>query len=939
MAKTALGGRTAARGHGIWWIMLAVLLTTLGAGPGVDSAAAGMTGAESTRPDSIASSGNLGTNLGAVTYYDGLVPFANLTDQAGDWVAQRVGSPWGAGRALELRRDGWPARLAADQFGTLVLAEHRYPAGIYRVSWSGSGEFDINGTTFSSGPAGGAGAVALDGRSISVLNLRRTDPAAPVRAVRVMVPGEAPTAVFRAAYLSQLAPYKALRFMDWQRTNSTFAEPRRTFTCDTRVLPTSYSQGTSGGVSVERMVELANLLGTDPWFTIPHEASADWVRCHARVVASTLAPGLTARYEFSNETWNSIFRAFHELSAEGRALGLGGGDAFLGLQQRVGQRHTEVMAIVSAEFAAAGRRVVRVLAGQAANAWVAEQRLATPGAAAATDELAIAPYLGLPGVNPFDPTEAQRLARLSQADVFARMATAQTAEVDRWTGDHLVLAARTGKQLVAYEGGQHLAGDPGNDALTSLFTEANRATAMGDAYRTYLARWRTATGNALFMHFSDVGPASRFGSWGALEFPEQGTSAKYAALLDYAGDPDPPPPTGAVFVPVAPSRVVDTRTASGGAGPIQPGEAGMRTLSVAATQPGGAAVVPPGAVAIACNITVPNPAFAGHVRVMPADAASLTRTSAVNFRAGESIANGVTVRVSAARQIKVYAPVPTDVVVDVVGYFVPGPGPGPGPGQAGGRFTPTVPIRVYDTAADLAGPLASGSDRLVRLDTTQDGGTAVVPVGAAAVAYNITVVRPDGPGHLRVMPGNVAQTAASAVNWTARGDVIANGSTVQVDTQRRIRVLNAAGVPVRFLVDVVGFYSDVGVLFHPCDPVRVFDTRPVEGGSGAIGPGAANQRTAAVAVAGCAPEEGPQPGATVAVAYNLTVTGTTGGGHLRVFPAGTSLVSASAINWPAAGFSRANGSIVGVGAAHEVVVYNGSGTAADAIIDVFGYYG
>lgn len=931
MRDVIAGGRSAAGGSIGRLLVLAVLLATLGVMGGVGVASAGTTLAPAARPGSIASSGNLGTNLGAVNYYDGLVPFANLTDQAGDWVPQRVGAPWGTGQPLELRRDGWPARLGADQFGTLVLAEHRYPAGTYRVSWSGSGAFDINGTTFSSssGTAGGAGTVALDGHTIALLNVRRTDPGDPLRAVRVMVPGEAPDAVFRSSYLRQLGPYRALRFMDWQRTNSTFAEPRRTFTCDTRVLPTSHSQGTSAGVSVERMVELANLLGVDPWFTIPHEASADWVRCHAKIVAGTLAPGLTARYEFSNETWNSIFRAFHELSAEGRALGLGGGDAFLGLQQRVGQRHAEVMAVVSAEFAAAGRPVVRVLAGQAANAWVVEQRLATAGARSATDEIAIAPYLGLPGVNPFDPAEAQRLAQLSQADVFSNLARAQTEEVDRWTADHLALAARTGMRLVAYEGGQHLAGNPNNAALTSLFTAANRATAMGDAYRTYLGRWRTATGNALFMHFSDVGPASKFGSWGALEFPEQGTSAKYAALADYAADPDPPSPEGAVFVPVAPARVADTRTAWGGAGPIPAGEAGMRTLSVASTQDGGAPVVPPGAVAIVCNITVPNPAHAGHVRVMPADGAGVTTTSAVNFRAGESIANAVTVRVSAARQIKVYAGVPTDVVVDVVGYFVPVLD------QAGGRFTPTVPIRVYDTAADPVGPLGSGSDRLVSLAATQVGGTAVVPAGASAVAYNITVVRPTGPGHLRVMPGNVAQTAASALNWTASGDVIANGSTVKVDSQRRIRVVNAAGVPVRFLVDVVGFYSDTGVLFHACDPVRVLDTRPAEGGAGAIGPGVVHQRAVAVADSGT----GESPVPAVAVAYNLTVTGTTVGGHLRVYPGGTPLVSASAINWPGAGFSRANGSIVSVGRGREVVVYNGSGAAVDAIIDVFGYYG
>ncbi|MFM8410315.1 MAG: hypothetical protein ACKOCT_08555, partial [Alphaproteobacteria bacterium] len=247
-----------------------------------------------------AAPGRLGTNLGAVTYYDGIVPFADLVQQAGDWVPNQDGAPWGQGSPLRLRRDGWPSRLSAGQVATTVLAEVRYPAGTYTVSWSGRGTFDVNGKVFSSG---NTGTVELDGQSIVILNLRATDPSDPLRAIRVVVPGESPTAVFRQAWIAQLAPYRAVRFMDWQRTNSVPWEPRRTsFTCGKRVLPGSYSQGTSAGVSVERMVELANRLGVDPWFNVPHEAATSWIRCHAKVVAASLSPGLVARYEFSNET-------------------------------------------------------------------------------------------------------------------------------------------------------------------------------------------------------------------------------------------------------------------------------------------------------------------------------------------------------------------------------------------------------------------------------------------------------------------------------------------------------------------------------------------------------------------------------------------------------------------------------------------------------------
>jgi len=81
---------------------------------------------------------------------------------------------------------------------------------------------------------------------------------------------------------------------------------------------------------------------------------------------------------------------------------------------------------------------------------------------------------------------------------------------------------------------QHLAGDTRNAALSDLFIAANRDARMGSIYDAYLARWGALTGGAPFMHFTDAGPYSQFGSWGAREYPEQITSPKLAALQRYA---------------------------------------------------------------------------------------------------------------------------------------------------------------------------------------------------------------------------------------------------------------------------------------------------------------------------------------------------------------------------------------------------------------------
>ena len=386
-----------------------------------------------------------------------------------------------------------------------------------------------------------------------------------------------------------------------------------------------------------------------------------------------------------------------------------------------------------------------------------------------------------------------------------------------------------------------------------------------------------------------------------------------------------------VFVPVEPARVVDSRVALGGEGPIPAGSS--RVVSLAEPIGGGTPVVPAGAVAVAYNLTVPNAGGAGHVRVMPGDAVGLSSASAINFRAGETIANAATVKVAPDRTVKLYAGTTVDVVIDVVGYFVPAAAAVPG----GGLFTAVTPVRVYDAGQDPAGLLAGKADRLVSVAATQDGGASVVPAGASAVAYNVTVAGTVSGGHVRVMPGDVASSPTSAINWSTAGERIANGSVVALDAQRQIRVFNGSGAPVRFLVDVVGYYSGTGQQFFPIDPVRTTETRAAFGGSGPVAPGLGGVQTVSVGTSTVGGFPVTPAGAT-AVAYNATVVGTGSLGHLRVYPEDAPLVGASVSNWPGAGYTRANATTVGISPQREVAIYNGSTTPTDVLIDIQGYY-
>lgn len=83
----------------------------------------------------------------------------------------------------------------------------------------------------------------------------------------------------------------------------------------------------------------------------------------------------------------------------------------------------------------------------------------------------------------------------------------------------------------------------------------------------------------------------------------------------------------------------------------------------------------------------------------------------------------------------------------------------------------------------------------------------VVPVGAKAIAYNLTIVGTTGAGYLSVGPGDASVAAGSAINWGGPNQVLANGLKVTLDASRQIRVFAGPGGGTHFLIDVMGYYA------------------------------------------------------------------------------------------------------------------------------------
>jgi len=88
------------------------------------------------------------------------------------------------------------------------------------------------------------------------------------------------------------------------------------------------------------------------------------------------------------------------------------------------------------------------------------------------------------------------------------------------------------------------------------------------------------------------------------------------------------------------------------------------------------------------------------------------------------------------------------------------------------QFFALTPCRVYDSRVDGDGatPLANG------LHSVRVQGTCGVPVGAKAVALNVTVVAPNRDGHIVLWPVGMSEATVSTLNFLANEQALANGA-------------------------------------------------------------------------------------------------------------------------------------------------------------------
>ncbi|MBX3467235.1 MAG: hypothetical protein KF878_10105 [Planctomycetes bacterium] len=474
---------------------------------------------------------SIGTNLVSVTYYTPQWPFVDVMKST---KVNSSGFQWDLSSSSptpSLDAQGYPVGLASGQVATTYALRGlsgRYPAGQYVVLFQGDGTVDVNfegtRTSYSHNGSGTARFTAQvnPGSSGLILRITRSSASNHVRNIRVIMPGfEATHATqpFHPLFLQRIAPFSTLRFMDWGEINGSpvtnWSDRKR---ADHR------SQHGRNGVAHEVMADLVNRTQKQMWVCVPHKATDDYVRQMATLLRDRVDPRLKIFVEYSNEVWNGAFSQYNDVNNVAKSKGLT-------FEQWFTQRSVQIFQIFEQVFG--GRsRLVRVLGAHVANPGQTKRIVDALPSSSAADAVAIAPYIGgrLGNSSNWQTTRTWSVSQVLDATA------ADISRMRDLVRQNRSYAAARGLKLIAYEGGQHLAGvgSAANDStLTSLFIAANRNSRMGQIYKDYLAMW-AAEGGGTFVHFNDVYVPQKWGSWGSLEYQDQApsTAPKYQALVE-----------------------------------------------------------------------------------------------------------------------------------------------------------------------------------------------------------------------------------------------------------------------------------------------------------------------------------------------------------------------------------------------------------------------
>ncbi|MCB0635715.1 MAG: T9SS type A sorting domain-containing protein [Lewinella sp.] len=493
---------------------------------------------------------HIGTNLAGPADWGAEWPFVDIMKYGRTWTTHNNQWVDGGENAwdtqvldqIPLDEQGYPLYLPVEVPGaeapqmvlTVWANTEALPAGTYIVLYDGQGEITFwgDGQVTAQEPGRMEVMVTPGVADIMTMELRSSQEGNHLRNIRVLLPGHEATYTeqpWTPAWWDKLAPFQALRFMDWGYTNGSLLQD---WSDRPRIDDYTYTQD---GVPYEWWVQLCNDKQADAWVCVPHLASDDYIEQMATLFRDNLDPNLTIYVEYSNEIWNWIFPQTHHCFNEG--------DQEVPWPERIVPFVQNALDIWTEVFAGQEHRLVRVVGVQGSWQDVSNRIVnnLTPGS---FDAFAPAAYFGFSedGIGALESLGASATAE----DVLYWAREGMLSHSFGWLQEqYQSLAQPLGIPMLYYEGGQHLTPEPfgSEQSYNPALVAAQSHPGMYDLYQEWYDSLRTLVQGdtpGLLMNFSFIGPTSgQYGSWGLLENQFQ-TSApwppKYRAVLDNIGN-------------------------------------------------------------------------------------------------------------------------------------------------------------------------------------------------------------------------------------------------------------------------------------------------------------------------------------------------------------------------------------------------------------------
>lgn len=474
-----------------------------------------------------------GINVAGIADWTSTIEFVNLMYRSRNFFVNpgNIDEPstrWTLRESLELRTDGYPARIGRDRVaGTFITrdTQNYIPGGRYTLLYDGDGDIEVEFDAKEVPATRAKGFMEVDYRPTTVLNngfylrILATNPENPIRNIRVYPPGfnesYADAFVFHPAFLSDLRQYRALRFMPWANLEMAYpgGPTNNTRRWADRKRRTSASMATTSGVSEELMIDLCNWLNADPWFTVPHDADDEYVRNMARLVKLRLRPDVKIHIEHANEVWNSNFQSNRYAAARGAQMF----PAVPSWQQASawhGFRSNQIFSIFADVFGPGQRQRLQFKLGTfvlipSLTRMALQQVTHRPLSIAITTYFCDESTMG--GASAAMTKTTSELVQLCNAEA--------DGPIQQGIREHLDLARTLGLSVDSYEGGPSLVqynvmfGGYARPGTAELYDSMHRSPSMATIVPKFLDKFDRA-GVGLNMWFTSAARPSVYGSWG-----------------------------------------------------------------------------------------------------------------------------------------------------------------------------------------------------------------------------------------------------------------------------------------------------------------------------------------------------------------------------------------------------------------------------------------